>query len=390
MYAYWDWTSLYIYIITGIVCYWSCSKVKSIELYTGRRQKVFNLEYFVWYILWLVMAVWRHIELNIGGTDAYNYMTYFEICLDPNSHHRYVTHLDILYKLLNQTVRLITSDYHVLFFIIYTIILLSYILVINEFVVAGSSLIPVVSLIYLYLRGFNTIRTNLSVALILLSMVFLRRNHKMWAIVLAIASIFVQKASMLYAIYIIFYFIYEKKGITVKGCLIYTVLAAIVGRIAQSFLTAIHWSFLDDGAYVSYIGRSLTGSFFDNFWKICFSQLLLGAALIVFRKGISKYISNLDEEHQKSMNFIRLMCYFDMMTIPITYILGIWRGYEYFYILRLVMWGTIINIVCGYFDTKSKKIVKACFFVVFIIWVISRLDSSWESSSLMPYVFDLF
>lgn len=390
MWAYWDWGSLILYICSGMICCYACTRVKKRELRTGKKQNILCAEYMVWYAVWLFLAVFRHIERGIGGTDAYNYMTYFDVCLDLNSQHRYVKHVDSLYRLLNQFIRLFTDNYHVLFFIIYTIIIFSYILVINEFAIPECSLLPVAILFYMYLRGFNTIRTTLSVSIILFSMVALKKRRNVLAMVLAVSSVFIHKVSMLYICYLILYYMYKKNKLTVKGCLVYTGIVAFVGPIARDVLIYSNWRFLNTGAYISYMSRSLVNSFFDGFWKICFSQLLLGAALIIFNKGLNQYILNLKEPYQTDAKFVRLVCYFDIMTIPATYLLGIWRGYEYFYLLRLLMWGMIIHVICTYFTKQSRRVIEWAFLIAFMVWMVSRIESTWESSSLMPYVLDFW
>lgn len=56
--------------------------------------------------------------------------------------------------------------------------------------------------------------------------------------------------------------------------------------------------------------------------------------------------------------------------IPVCYILGIWRGYEYFYIPRLIMWGVLMKGVLSHFNSTSKIIVRILFLVLFIAWMI--------------------
>jgi hypothetical protein len=67
--------------------------------------------------------------------------------------------------------------------------------------------------------------------------------------------------------------------------------------------------------------------------------------MVVFRKKIDRYSFNLDAVNRQKLEFVRLACYFDFMTIPITYVLDVWRGYEYLYIFRLLMWGHIVDII---------------------------------------------
>ena len=81
------------------------------------------------------------------------------------------------------------------------------------------------------------------------------------------------------------------------------------------------------------------------------------------------------------------MCLYDVILIPVTFILNVWRGYEYFYIARLIMWGEIIAMYEGLFNYKSRRLLNICVYLVFTGWMVFRLWSIYDESWLMPYVF---
>lgn len=144
------------------------------------------------------------------------------------------------------------------------------------------------------------------------------------------------------------------------------------------------------GAYSSYASKSLNTSFFDDGWKIAFGQLLLLALMIVFRKSIKRVVVNFSAINKSRYQFVYKLCFYDFLMIPVCYILGIWRGYEYFYIPRLIMWGVLMKGVLSHFNSTSKIIVRILFLVLFIAWMIFRVFNTYESSALMPYVLDIF
>lgn len=386
--AYWDITTLIIYIFVGLVPVFAFVGIKKKrDIY---RHNICNRYYFVWYISWLIFAVGRHIEDGIGGSDAITYITYFDVCLDKNSSHIYALHNDFLYVVLNRIIRLITADYHVLFLVVYSIIILSYILILDEFYDPKRSIIPLTILVYIYIRGFTSIRSNLAVALILFSVYFLKKDRYIISLVFAVSSIFMHKASLIYATFFIVGIMYKKKKLNLKTMILFVGLSIIAFRLARQFILTHDIAFLDSGAYVYYLHESMTTNFFKSYWKIAFSQLLLAGVLLIMNTPINKYFESMTFSERSNAEFIRLICYFDIILIPGTYITGIWRGYEYLYIFRLVMWGYIIDIVCSKFTLRSRKLIKILFLIVFVSWMTFRLYNTYEDSCLMPYIFELF
>lgn len=388
IYPHWDYISLIFYCVLGLI--------GGICIYYAKNgqpkgYKIIRLPYIIWFLVWEIAAVFRYVGSFIGGADALAYINYFEECLDPYSKHLYATHVDFLYKCLSQFIRFFTSNYYILFIVIYAIIIFSYIVFIEEFYIKGNSCIPLTILFYIYLRGFTSIRTNLSVAMVLFSIVALNKNKKYISVILAIASCFMQKASLIYAAFFIFYYYYKKKNLRIKTCALWTLVAALAGKFMQYIIANINIPFLESGAYRWYAVYSQEGmGFFDNFWKIAFPQMVLAVALIFFNKDINRDIKYLDEKLYKKIYFIKILCYYDIILIPITYILNIWRGYEYLYIVRLVMWGEIIKVIQKKITPGSRVYVSFIILFLFITWMVFRIYNTWEDSGLMPYVFKPF
>lgn len=385
---HWSTLTLIFYVFLGIFGYFCIKKSERINAKYQYKKSCFNRYYLAFFLVWEAVAVFRYVSYDIGGADAYTYKTYFDICLSSNSGHLYVEHVDFLYKVLNQIVRFFTDDYHWLFVIVYGIIIISYIIFIHEFSVKKMSFVPMMILVYIYLRGFNTIRTNLSVAMILFSIVLLKEKKVFWSIILAISSIFFHKAAIFYAAFIVFYLIYQKGKLTVKGMLAWSIISAMVGYFGQNLIMIGNISFLDSGAYKYYAQMSIGTSFFSDFWKISFPQLVIGAMLLLFDKRINSSIGIMDQESANRVKYIRIMCMYDVIMIPVSFILNIWRGYEYFYIVRLLMWGVLINEILKKIDKKSKIVISILFAIVFISWMCFGLYRTWEDSKLMPYVFE--
>ena len=387
--AEWDILSLCIYLILGLLPCWALNSNK-LTIRIDKKIKI-SLSILSWYIIWLFFAVFRFVDVGRGGSDAVTYISYFSICLDNDSNHIYARHNDFLYVILNKGLRIFTTNYHWLFFVVYSIMILSYIQIIKKLCIKKYiSYIPISILIYIYIRGFTSIRTNLSVSLVLLSIVCCSRKKYKSSILLAFSSVFMQKASIFYAFYLAIYMLYKEKKLTLSKCIIFMILSSIAGVISQWVILHTNISFLESGAYVYYAGISLEKSFFDSFWKIAFPQLLLLAALIILNKKLLVFENKMDIDSREKFRFVRLLCYYDIMLIPVTYILNLWRGYEYLYIIRLIMWGYIITCCSADLSKNTRKIFKLVCLLLFLSWMAFRLYKTYEDSALMPYTLEFF
>lgn len=388
---HWDNLSMLVYITMGI---FGALCIRSVNRRSGAEKcriiSKTGFFYIAWFAVWIVFAVFRYVGSWIGGGDASSYIRYFEVCQNPGAY-SFAQHVDVLYRLLNLLIRQFTNDYHVLFFVIYGIIVLSYIKFVEEFRFSRMSYIPLILIVYIYIRGFTSIRTNLGAACILFSIVFLHKKRTIVSIVFAVISGFFQVASFIYAFFILFYVIFKKRRLSIRSCIIWIVIASVVGKIGQYIIANYEIPLLSHGAYKWYATNKLSGtSFFSNFWKIAFSQMLLGVVLAVLWKLLDKDVDSRTKEDGEKIEFIKMICIYDIILIPVTYILGIWRGYEYLYIARLMLWSALIPVVAKKLNERSKKVFYAGVLVAFIGWMIFRQYNTWEDSGLMPYVFEPF
>ncbi len=388
---YWDTPTLILYLLMGLVPLIAIKNEDGRLLRGSTNKMPIAFGYAAWAIVWLIFAVWRGVAPGLGGSDGYTYVTYFDVCLDSTSDHLYVRHSDLGFALINQAIRLLTSDYHVVFLLLYGLIVFSYIYTVKTFRIRSASLAPLIAIVYIYVRGFSSLRMNVAVAFVLLSVCLLYKGKLKSAIALAVVSIFMHKASCLYVCFLLLYVYDKKKGLSLVTCFVGMAVATIAAGVVQNLFLNGNMSFFDSGAYSSYATKSMEGgSFFDGFWKIAFGQLVLLGALVLFNKPIKQYIGALSAEDSGKAKFIRFIVLFDLATIPVTYVLGIWRGYEYLYLFRLLMWGIVIAAVCMGLSKQAKWSVNVVVIIIFSIYMGNRWFATFTDSALMPYVFQPF
>lgn len=387
MEAYWSPMSMALYIAMGFISMSAVGKTKRKEKLTHQKSPINNKAYIVWYLIWLFITVFRKVDFGVGGSDAIQYKLYFDECLDPNLHTLYSEHLDVGFQLLTKLIRLFTSNYKIYFVLIYSIIIIAYIIFINELAPTGIYYEPMVLTFFVYLRGFTSIRTNLSVAFLLLSLVCFYKNKKLLTGVFLILCLGMHIASFLFVPFYVFYFLYRKKQLRIwhwGGLYLLVLSGAKAAQQVIMRMTGLR------GAYAYYASANLNASFFDNGWKIAFGQLLLLGLFFVFQSKVNQSVIKYEEADKNRYQFVYLLCVYDFLMIPVNFILGIWRGSEYFYLPRLILWGVVLKTVSTYFTASSRKIFKAVIMILFVMWMIFRVYNTFEDSLLMPYIFDIF
>jgi hypothetical protein len=297
---------------------------------------------------------------------------------------------DLGFQYLNKVLRFITSDYHLLFAVVFSFIAYSIVVFVKRYSHQLFSCIPLFLAFYVYLRGYNTMRSVLAMSLIIAGLTCVADRRFLMAYVLMICTALTHKVGIIYALVIPYlHFVYYHR---VKAkYFIWAAIAIIgLGPIARSWF--IRYAFSNDlgGAYGSYAEKAMeTEGIFGAFVE-CFLQYMLALLLIFFSSKIRRVMAAYGKEMYNTIDLLLYICYFDMLLIPINIMMGIWRGNEFFYIPRLCMWGVIIFVFTRNFTASSKKIVKGVAFLLFVAWFIFRLNRTYEASSLMPYIFAPF
>jgi hypothetical protein len=283
-----------------------------------------------------------------------------------------------------------TDDYHVYFAIIYGYILLSYIVFINEFGLLENCYAPVYMLFYLYLKSFCAIRTHLGIATILFALVLMKKEKNILALLVSLCSAFLQRGSIIYAAFPIFYLYSKRHKLTVKKAILFTLLGLIAGFIAQRLLLTGDYFFMENGGYGNYVSSSLSSGYWIYYSRIIVEQLIILALVFLNFRKINMELKKVAVEEKVKAEMLLSMCTFDMMLVPICGILHIWRGVDYFFLPRLIVFGKIITIYGKRVRPSRRTIYYLSVWVIVLAWFIFRLTTLYDISLVMPYRFTLF
>lgn len=378
--------TVFFYIALGILAMFCFYKSKKSEKSIEIKRSFPNRYLLIWWFVWVFFAVFRLVIPGIGGSDAHSYINFFQNCNSATMTSWY-EHVgaDLGFKWLTKICRYISSDYKFYFLIIYGFMAYAYIKFVNKFASKKTIFAPFLLTFFLYLRSYSSIRSNMAIALIALGCICIIKKDWKYAYLLGFLAVLFHKSAFIYAACIPFCHFFNKRTLSVKTALTLVTGSALIGRTLQALF--LHYATTTDlkGSYAYYASTSIGVSFFDNAWKIAFEQLALALMMLLTHKKIGKDHS---EQEQLRLKIIWMLCIFDFMIIPINFIIGSWRGYEYFYLARIVMWGE-----CFYQTTKrmsihTKQIYSFILIAIFIAWMAFRINATWLDTCLSPYIFE--
>lgn len=389
MQIFWDWNTLFIYIFMAVVGAYCLSNNKH-KIIVIKAIRI-DFAWMIIFILWSGLAIFRCIDISgIGGTDAYGYVNYFQTCLDNNTSNIFSYRAEIGFRFFTRIIRFITDDYRVYLLIIYSVIISSYMFFLREFKDYNSSGVLYIVSFYYYLVTFCTIRSGLAAAIYLISITFLKKRKTVVAIILAILSVLIHSSMVFYVGFYVFWFIYRNRIPRIKEAIFWAFIGYCAGKIFQMLVVnniiSVNFGTPID-VYVSY---SINNGFFKDYWKIVVSQLILMVVMIVCKKtNLKFYLQLTDIEAKKRFQFIYILCIYDLILVPLLGVLNVWRGIEYMFWPRLVMWGYIIQCLCKKSPQGECKFVKAIAFLFGCAYLVFRIYTQYDIGGLMPYIIKL-
>jgi len=378
---YWSNSSLFFYIILALVGMLCLIKVRNSN---NHKIGVMNNPYaIIWIVVWTFFAVFRVVKPGLGGSDAIDYISYYSHCNDSSLGDLVEIHTssDLLYRWINQLFRYITPDYHLMFFFIYFFLVWSIIVFIKEYSRKQYSIAPFILVFYLYLRGFSSIRSNMALSFLLIGLVCLSQKRKFLTILMLICAVLTHKAAIVFALVIPFCAIYSKKAINFKKVIVLVGVSYVLALFLRPYFVTFGRLVDLGGAYASYAEILMENSMFS--WVNDVGQMLLGVVLLLKSRRIIEIVNS-----DRSLILLWNICAFDLLCVPINQLMGIYRGYEFFYVARLCMWSFLIYISFMKQHKAVRVISSSMFFCIFLAWMIFRISRTYEDTMLMPYLFD--
>lgn len=385
---YWDTGSLVLYLIEAFIGMLCLSNVCHANNGRSFHPKYRYSYMFFFILIWTFFAAFRHVGLGRGGSDAITYVDFFNRCWDVKDDHLQHVASDVLFLCINRAIRYFTSIYQIYFFIVYGFVSLTFIIFVKRFGNSFINTIPLFMAFYPYLRGYNTLRTLLCISFILLGIVALFDEKYRRAYLLMFCAILTHKIGIAYGLIIPFLHYSLNRRIKIKHMIAFAAIIIYIGLFFRDYFIQYAYTYDLGGAYGSYADYAKEANNWMAGSTEAFFQYLLAVLLLLFKKQIAAAVKSLPYQLHKSIMVLIYICYFDILLIPLNVLFGIWRGFEFFYLPRLLVWGLVINYLKKKMDSKSPLIINTVVFTIVVVWMIFRISRNYEPAALMPYSLD--
>ena len=386
----WSYSSLLLYIFISLIAAYGIKNAKTNGIRIIAGGITINVGYVLFFCGFWLLAILRSVENGLGGGDIWNYLRIFEESLKvPLSFDFFSKSSEVepLFLLLNKCIYAINSNPRFYLAVMYGIIVIGYLMFIRSWCPQKISYIPLIVLIFPFLKSFCTLRSSIAIAIILIGISVFKKN-KLLGSIITLLSPFIHISEVLYVPFILFHDLYRKK---IKKMNKYRLCIFILMYLLLAYLASIIFknyfgTMLITGRY-SYYAGDLKGSSFIQRIPLYFTQIVLAIALVLIDE--KTYISqNSHSEGEKSkIEFIKVCCIYDILVIPVAYMFGIWRAGEFFYLPRLIMWGILIYGLCRnrVKNHSSLFIIKMLAWFVAFGWIIFRITREYLELGIMPY-----
>ena len=367
---YFDTVTLILYIAIGI-----CAMI-FIRLYNNSNKRKNSLT--ILFILLVVFSISRKVGINLGGMDAISYETIFF----SRDYSRILENNEFLFVYFTDAIRCFTDNAVIYRLFCYSLIIISYIFFIKEFCPSKSSAIPYVLIMYPLLMSFNTMRNSMAMAMILIGLSLMKRKNDVLGALFVISSIYFHRMSIIHVPLILFYYFFKSRTLFNSKFLLAfliittTCVSMVLGTFFQGYVLS---SDFIDGTDLYYLGMN-TGS---SFWHALASFIPL-VLIFVFM------LINTNKQMVDDNKFLYIIVLYDIIIYPCTFIFGMWRANEYFYIPRLTLWAILLYAFFQKVPIEVRSIMRTAVLAMFIVWFIDRMKGVYEDSAIMPYVFNWF
>lgn len=380
-----DSATFFFYILLGLffafIARLSMSKVAGINRYGEPVFKDYWKFAWVGIIVFTFVAVFRKVNLNLGGSDALGYIDWFlRSKQDTAEDHVHGLFTEPLFHLICRFCRTITSDYHFFFLVVYTIITYSYFLFIKKYAPDKLFFIPLLLMVFPYLKSFCTIRSSLAIAFILLGLVIYKK-HKILGFITVLSSVFIHRMCIPFIMVIPFLYFFEKKKkmFSKKTFLLFGIAIIVVSFVLISIVQTSYMGLVFGGVDSSYTDMTMEQSTLDSWPRLLpYALLFLG---YFFMFDSIKW-----DKQKKTLLYLFL---FDLLMMPIAITFNIWRFNEVFYVVRMLGWGVVIYSFNKKYFHGRNLLVNTMIVAAFLVWLYVRIDHEWDELKIMPYILDI-
>lgn len=369
----WSWFTFFLYYIISVIvvklCKTGIDYDTACQRYNnGHRKwsKSGNVCYFFAFLLLTLLATIRSDQV---GSDTWKYVEDFNAINLSNNEYDF----DIVkilgfhqrepgYIFFVSFIRSISSNYHFLFFSLYSLLSVSYLIFIRYFLRKGMNVAFLKLFIIFYVANMSGMRSALATVPLLISFVYLDKRKYLQSSILTLIAVSCHYTMLFnFAIILGFFFfskyprLYNSTMLLCAG--IFSVIFSVIGsKFLLGLFSETKYSFYTENL----ADLTITGSLI----------YVIFALLLVCNLKYIKIVPYSEALYKITGLFI--------LSYPLLFITGAYRIPNYYALPRLIMWCLFMSILCKR-DPKNNFLYKiVCEMVVFIYilyrFYVSSLD----------------
>ncbi len=391
----WDWLTLIIYLIiafvTSLLLKKSIHYKKNKDFFQLFGRKI-NKKFICYLIIYAVLVFFINTRLitdNVGGADSVRYINYFKtlgyIKFDFIGILKF-SGWEYLYFNLMYLIRILGGSYYVFSYIIYSLIVISYLWYFDKNL--NDEKRWYVSLLFIlpFVKGMNIVRNVFAAAIGLFAIQKIKEGKFIKAILIIILCYLSHYISIILLFFLLFCkFVPEKwydsrKKILIIGFSSLGITLALIPIIIN---------ILKSSRYYNYINRMQF-----SIWGYI-PYIIIFVLIMIFFKDFYKEL-----KRNNHLIYYKMIVFLSIVVPPFTVVNGTYRIMMFFELPRFIMYGDLINVVekeillyrkkrnllVKYNDKSIKKVIHFLLIFVYIAWIVFRIWRMYSDARIMPYI----
>lgn len=352
-----------------------CPGISIKKMYSYGIQQVsssYILVFFA-YAIYIIFAIFKEIDIDIGSTDAYYYMTYYNEI--PSSFKLYISEITTFepgYSSVTWAFKQITKEYKIMLLFWHSLTFILIIKFLRNINLEKHSFLPVFIILFILISQFNTLRMSISITIALIALTYLNEEKWIKSFIAIIIAISMQvSAVIMIPVWMLYFLISKKNKYPIRQLLIYTAIAFIITIFSIKYATGV-------------IANTAKSTYLDE------SSLAIGTYLAVFAIFTFSIIKYKDMvELNKFNKLLILMLPICFLCIPLQYNMAIMYRLTLFFIP--VMMALIPSLCQCYLKNKNSALGFAVVSTLYI-YMLYRAYSFFTEEIIYigPYTNTLF
>lgn len=276
---------------------------------------------------------------------------------------------EYLYYNLMYLVRMFGGNYICFEFIIYSVIIISYIYIIDKEIQDTNATSFVILFFIPLLQSLNIIRNCFVAAIGFIAMEKMKQDKWIYAMVLMIVAYLSHYVALILVVFAIFYKYFPDKFINKKNAIIIPVVSTVISII--SFPVMIY--LIKHSGFANYANRIQI-----SLWGYIPTLILYGMMFLD-----DKFVSYVKE---KGHYVFYKGFFFWIAILPIAITINVaYRLILFFDLPKYILYSDLYLYYREKNIVKNKKVFDIIIFVALVLWLIFRIYRMWNGASIMPY-----